>query len=295
MFKGSNVALVTPFKNNELDEECYIKLINFHLENGTNGLVPAGTTGESPTLSHAEHNKVIELCIMEAKGRIPVIAGTGSNSTDEAVTLTKHAEKAGADGALVVTPYYNKPTQEGLYQHYKTINDNTNLPIIIYNIPGRCVIDMSVDTMARLFELKNIAGVKDATGDLNRLDQSIKKLGPEFIYLTGEDALAFEFNKRGGNGIISVTANIVPKLCSDMQKFSKSDSDNEIKEAERIDNLLQPIHKSLFIESNPSPVKYAAKLLGLCDDAVRLPLVKIMDETKIKVKNSLISANLLNE
>ena len=295
MFKGSNVALITPFKNNELDEETYIKLINFHLENGTNGLVPAGTTGESPTLSHSEHEKVIELCINESNGKIPVIAGTGSNSTEEAISLTKHAEKAGADGALVVTPYYNKPTQEGLYQHYKAINDNTGLPIIIYNIPGRCVIDMSVDTMARLFELKNIAGVKDATGDLNRLDQTIKKLGPDFIQLTGEDGLAFEFNKRGGVGIISVTANIAPKLCSDMQKFSKSDSDNEIKEAERIDNLLQPVHKSLFAESNPAPVKYAAKLLGLCDDAVRLPLVKIMDETKLKVKNSLVSAKLINE
>jgi 4-hydroxy-tetrahydrodipicolinate synthase len=295
MFKGSNVALITPFKNNELDEETYIKLINFHLENGTNGLVPAGTTGESPTLSHSEHEKVIELCINESNGKIPVIAGTGSNSTEEAISLTKHAEKAGADGVLVVTPYYNKPTQEGLYQHYKAINDNTGLPIIIYNIPGRCVIDMSVDTMARLFELKNIAGVKDATGDLNRLDQTIKKLGPDFIQLTGEDGLAFEFNKRGGVGIISVTANIAPKLCSEMQKFSKSDSDNEIKEAERIDNLLQPVHKSLFAESNPAPVKYAAKLLGLCDDAVRLPLVKIMDETKLKVKNSLVSAKLINE
>ena len=295
MFKGSNVALITPFKNNELDEETYIKLINFHLENGTNGLVPAGTTGESPTLSHSEHEKVIELCINESSGKIPVIAGTGSNSTEEAISLTKHAEKAGADGALVVTPYYNKPTQEGLYQHYKAINDNTGLPIIIYNIPGRCVIDMSVDTMARLFELKNIAGVKDATGDLNRLDQTIKKLGPDFIQLTGEDGLAFEFNKRGGVGIISVTANIAPKLCSEMQKFSKSDSDNEIKEAERIDSLLQPVHKSLFAESNPAPVKYAAKLLGLCDDAVRLPLVKIMDETKLKVKNSLVSAKLINE
>ena len=295
MFKGSNVALITPFKNNELDEETYIKLINFHLENGTNGLVPAGTTGESPTLSHSEHEKVIELCINESNGKIPVIAGTGSNSTEEAISLTKHAEKAGADGALVVTPYYNKPTQEGLYQHYKAINDNTGLPIIIYNIPGRCVIDMSVDTMARLFELKNIAGVKDATGDLNRLDQTIKKLGPDFIQLTGEDGLALEFNKRGGVGIISVTANIAPKLCSEMQKFSKSDSDNEIKEAERIDSLLQPVHKSLFAESNPAPVKYAAKLLGLCDDAVRLPLVKIMDETKLKVKNSLVSAKLINE
>ena len=295
MFKGSNVALVTPFRDNKLDEEAYIKLINLHLENNTDGLVPAGTTGESPTLSHVEHEKVIELCIKEANGRIPVIAGTGSNSTDEAIALTKHAEKAGADGALVVTPYYNKPTQEGLYQHYKAINDNTSLPIIIYNIPGRCVIDMSVDTMARLFELKNITGVKDATGDLNRLDQTIKKLGSEFIQLTGEDGLAYKFNQRGGVGIISVTANIAPKLCADMQKFSKSKTDNELKEAERIDAMLQPVHKALFIESNPGPVKYAAKLLGLCDDAVRLPLVRIMEDTKLKVKNSLISAKLLNE
>ena len=294
MFKGSNVALITPFKDNNLDEENYIKLINFHLENNTNGLVPAGTTGESPTLSHREHEKVIELCINEVKGKIPVIAGTGSNSTEEAVALTKHAEKAGADGALVVTPYYNKPTQEGLYQHYKAINDNTNLPIIIYNIPSRCVIDMSVDTMARLFELKNIAGVKDATGDLNRLDQTIKKLGPEFIQLTGEDGLAFEFNKRGGVGIISVTANIAPKLCSDMQKYSKSKSDNELKEAERIDQMLQPLHKSLFVESNPAPVKYAAKLLGLCDDEIRLPLVKIKKETQEKVKKALSSAKLIS-
>ena len=283
MFKGSNVALITPFKNNKLDEETYVKLINFHLENGTNGLVPAGTTGESPTLSHSEHERVIELCIKESKRKVPVIAGTGSNSTEEAIALTKHAEKAGADGALVVTPYYNKPTQEGLYQHYKAINDNTSLPIIIYNIPGRCVIDMSVDTMARLFELKNITGVKDATGDLNRLDQTIKKLGPEFIQLTGEDGLAFKFNKRGGVGIISVTANIAPKLCADMQKFSKSESDNEMMEAERIDAMLQPVHNALFIESNPAPVKYAAKLLGLCDDAVRLPLVRISEETKLKV------------
>ena len=294
MFKGSNVALITPFKNNQLDVDCYINLIHFHLKNGTNGLVPAGTTGESPTLSHKEHEQVIELCIKEAKGKIPVIAGTGSNSTSEAIALTKHAERAGADGALVVTPYYNKPTQEGLYQHYKAINDNTSLPIIIYNIPSRCVIDMSVDTMAKLFELKNIAGVKDATGDLSRLDQTIKKLGPDFIQLTGEDGLAFEFNKRGGVGIISVTANIAPKLCSDMQKYSKSKSDNDVKEAERIDKLLQPLHKSLFIESNPAPAKYAAKLLGLCDDEIRLPLVKIKKETQEKVKQALSSAKLIS-
>ena len=293
MFKGSNVALVTPFKNNKLDEKSYLKLINFHLENGTNGLVPAGTTGESPTLTHDEHEKVIEICIKETKGKIPVIAGTGSNSTEEAVALTKHAENAGADGVLVVTPYYNKPTQEGLYYHYKKINDNCNLPIIIYNIPSRCVIDMTVDTMARLFELKNIAGVKDATGDLNRLDNTLKKLGPEFIQLTGEDGLALQFNKRGGVGVISVTANIAPKLCSEMQKFSKSKNDSEIKEAERIDKILQPLHKSLFIESNPAPVKYAAKLLGLCEDEIRLPLVNIKKQTEEEVKKALKSADLI--
>ena len=295
MFKGSNVALVTPFKGDSLDEETYIKIINFHLENGTNGLVPAGTTGESPTLSHSEHEKVIELCIQEAKGKIPVIAGTGSNSTTEAISLTEHAEKAGADAALIVTPYYNKPTQEGLYQHYKAINDKCGIPIIIYNIPGRSVIDMTVDTMARLFELKNIVGVKDATGDLNRVDETFKKIGNEFIQLTGEDGLAYEYNKRGGVGCISVTANIAPKMCSDMQKFSKSqDKDDQIK-AEEIDKILQPVHKSLFIESNPSPVKYAAKLIGLCDDSVRLPLVTVLDQTKVEVKKALLSAKLINE
>ena len=295
MFKGSIVALITPFENNKLDEDCYISLIHHHIKNGTSGLVPAGTTGESPTLTHEEHKRVIELSVKESKGKIPVIAGTGSNSTEEAISLTKHAEKAGADGVLVVTPYYNKPTQEGLYQHYKAINDNTSLPIIIYNIPSRCVIDMSVDTMARLFELKNIAGVKDATGDLNRIDQTIKKLGPDFVQLTGEDGLAFEFNKRGGVGIISVTANIAPKLCSDMQKYSKSQSENEIKEAERIDQMLQPLHKSLFIESNPAPVKYAASLLNISTEDVRLPLVKITNETKEKVKSAMIYANLIQK
>ena len=295
MFKGSNVALVTPFKGDSLDEETYIKIINFHLENGTNGLVPAGTTGESPTLSHKEHEKVIELCIKEAKGKIPVIAGTGSNSTVEAISLTKHAEEAGADGALIVTPYYNKPTQEGLYAHYKAINDSCGIPIIIYNIPGRSVIDMTVDTMARLFELNNIVGVKDATGDLNRVDETFKKIGNEFIQLTGEDGLAFEYNKRGGVGCISVTANIAPKMCSDMQKFSKSSDKDELKKAEEIDQKLQPVHKSLFIESNPSPVKYAAKLIGLCDDKVRLPLVTVLDKTKSEVKKALISAELINE
>ena len=293
MFKGSNVALITPFKNNGLDEEAYIKLIHFHIDNGTNGLVPAGTTGESPTLSHDEHQRVIDLCIKESNGKIPVIAGTGSNSTEEAISLTTHAEKAGANGALIVTPYYNKPTQEGLYQHYKAINDKCGIPIIIYNIPGRSVIDMSVDTMARLYELKNIVGVKDATGNLDRVNRTLEKMGKDFIQLTGNDDNAFEFNKRGGVGTISVTANIAPKLCSDFQKFSKSDTDNEMKEAERLDKILQPVHHSMFVESNPSPVKYAAKLLELCDDNVRLPLVKVTETTKDIVKKALQSAKLI--
>ena len=289
MFKGSNVALITPFKNNELDVDTYIKLIHFHIENGTHGLVPAGTTGESPTLNHDEHQKVIEFCVKESKGKIPVIAGTGSNSTEEAISLTKYAEKVGANGALVVTPYYNKPTQEGLYQHYKSINDNCSIPIIIYNIPSRSVVDMTVDTMARLFELKNIIGVKDATGNLDRVNLQKEKMGNDFMQLTGEDGNVLEFNKRGGVGCISVTANIAPKLCSDFQNFSRSKNSNEIKEAERINDLLQPVHKALFIESNPSPVKYAAKLLNLCNDDV----VKVMDSTKEVVKKALLSAKLI--
>jgi len=293
MFKGSNVALITPFKNNKLDEDAYIKLIHFQINNGTNGLIPAGTTGESPTLSHGEHQKVIELCIKESKGKTPVIAGTGSNSTEEAISLTTHAEKVGADAALIVTPYYNKPTQEGLYQHYKAINDRIGIPILIYNIPGRSVIDMTVDTMARLFELKNIVGVKDATGDLNRVDQQKKMMGKDFIQLTGNDDNALEFNRRGGVGAISVTANIAPKLCSDFQKSSQTSSDEGKLEATRLNQILQPIHNSMFIESNPSPVKYAAKLLGLCGDDVRLPLVKVTEPTKEAVKKALVSANLL--
>ena len=293
MFKGSNVALITPFKNNSLDDEAYIKLIHFHMDNGTSGLVPAGTTGESPTLSHEEHQRVIDLCIKESNGKIPVIAGTGSNSTEEAISLTTHAEKAGANGALVVTPYYNKPTQEGLYQHYKAINDKCGIPIIIYNIPGRSVIDMSVDTMARLFELKNIIGVKDATGDLDRVDQQLSKMGKEFIQLTGNDDNAFEFNKRGGIGSISVTANIAPKLCSDFQKLSISNNQDEIIEAEKLDKILQPVHSAMFIESNPSPVKYAAKLMNLCDDAVRLPLVKTSENSQPVIKKVLESAKLI--
>ncbi len=289
MLKGSIVALITPFKDENLDENAYRKLINYHLKNGTNGVVPGGTTGESPTLSHSEHKKIIEIAVSECKGKIPIIAGTGSNSTDEAVDLSQFAEKAGSDALLVVTPYYNKPTQEGLYQHYKKINDSVGIPIIIYNIPSRSVIDMSVDTMSKLYELKNIVGVKDATGDLKRVDQQLKSMGKDFIQLTGNDDNALEFNKRGGVGAISVTANIAAKLSSDFQKLCVED----LNKASELDKILQPLHSTLFIESNPSPVKYAASLLGMCDPMVRLPLVQIREETKVKVSEALKVAKLL--
>ena len=294
MFKGSIVALITPFKNNVLDQDKYASLIHHHIKNGTNGVVPAGTTGESPTLDHNEHKKVIEIAVKETNGKIPVIAGTGSNSTSEAIELSIHAEKTGANALLIVTPYYNKPTQEGLYQHYKAINDKVGIPIIIYNIPPRSVVDMSVDTMARLFELKNISGVKDATADLNRVDEQLKKMGPEFIQLSGEDGTALEFNLRGGIGCISVTANVAPKLCSDFQNASLSkNNSNLIAKAKEINEKLMPLHKSLFIESNPSPVKYAASLLNLSSEEVRLPLVRVTEKTKREVQKALKIAELL--
>ena len=289
MLKGSIVALITPFKDNILDEDVYRKLIHYHIKNGTNGIVPGGTTGESPTLPHDEHKKIIEISINECDGKIPVIAGTGSNSTSEAIELSKYAEKAGSDALLIVTPYYNKPTQEGLYQHYKKINDNVGIPIIIYNIPSRSVIDMSVETMTKLYELKNIVGVKDATGDLKRVDQQLKSMGKEFIQLTGNDDNALEFNKRGGIGAISVTANIAAKLCSDFQNSCA----NNFKGSEKLDKILQQVHTAMFIESNPSPVKYAASLLGMCDPDVRLPLVQVKEETKKKISEALKVANIL--
>ena len=289
MFKGSIVALITPFSNDKLDDDNYIKLIHYHIKNGTNGIVPGGTTGESPTLTHNEHKKIIDIAVAECKGKIPVIAGTGSNSTVEAVELSMYAEKSGADGLLVVTPYYNKPTQEGLYQHYKKINDNVGIPIIIYNIPSRSVIDMTVDTMSRLFELKNIVGVKDATGNLNRVDEQLKTMGKDFIQLTGEDNNAFEFNQRGGVGCISVTANVAAKLCAEFQIATNYDAEK----AKNINNILTPLHKALFIESNPSPVKYAASLLGLSSEEVRLPLVSLMDKTKKEVEKALKVTKLL--
>jgi|TARA_Y100000389_G_scaffold182018_1_gene198224 4-hydroxy-tetrahydrodipicolinate synthase len=289
MLKGSIVALITPFKDDSLNEDNYVKLIDYHLKNGTNGIVPGGTTGESPTLSHNEHKKIIEIAVKECNSKIPVVAGTGSNSTDEAIELSKFAEKAGSDALLIVTPYYNKPTQEGLFQHYKKINDNVGIPIVIYNIPSRSVIDMSVETMSRLYELKNIIGVKDATGDLKRVELQKKKMGKEFIQLTGNDDNAFEFNKLGGVGAIGVTANIAAKLSSDFQKACK---DNEDK-AKDLNKILQPLHAAMFIESNPSPVKYAASLLNMCEATVRLPLVEVKNTTKKKISEALKVAKLL--
>jgi 4-hydroxy-tetrahydrodipicolinate synthase len=289
MLKGSIVALITPFKDDSLDEDIYIKLIDYHLKNGTNGIVPGGTTGESPTLSHNEHKKIIDIAVKECKSKIPVIAGTGSNSTEEAIELSKYAEKAGSDALLIVTPYYNKPTQEGLYQHYKKINDSVGIPIVIYNIPSRSVIDMSVETMTKLYELKNIIGVKDATGDLKRVQQQKKSMGNEFIQLTGNDDNALEFNKLGGVGAIGVTANIAAKLSSEFQKACIEDE----KKAIELNKILQPLHEAMFIESNPSPVKYAASLLNMCQSTVRLPLVEVMDENKKKISEALKVAKIL--
>ena len=289
MLKGSIVALITPFKDDSLDEENYIKLINYHLKNGTNGIVPGGTTGESPTLSHNEHKKIIEISVKECNSKIPVIAGTGSNSTDEAVELSKFAEKAGSDALLIVTPYYNKPTQEGLYQHYKKINDKVGIPILIYNIPSRSVIDMTVETMTKLYELKNIIGVKDATGDLERVGLQKKSMGNDFIQLTGNDDNALEFNKLGGVGAIGVTANIAAKLSSDFQNACVNDKNK----AFELDKILQPLHTAMFIESNPSPVKYAASLLKMCSARVRLPLVEVRDITKKKISEALKVAKIL--
>ena len=290
MFKGSNVALVTPFKNNKLDEETYIKLIHFHIENGTNGLVPAGTTGESPTLSHQEHEKVIELCVQESNGKLPVFAGTGSNSTEEAISLTTHAEKIGADGALIVTPYYNKPTQEGLYQHYKAINDNCGIPIIIYNIPGRSVIGMTDETMAKLADPELIVGVKDATADLGRPTRLLNVINDKFIQLSGEDGTALPYLAAGGHGCISVTANIAPKLLSRMHNAWQQ---GDIKTAQDINQKLMPLHDALFCETSPGPLKYAASLLNICQSDTRLPIVEIASESKKRVEEGLKFAELM--
>jgi 4-hydroxy-tetrahydrodipicolinate synthase len=290
-FRGSFTALVTPFQNGAVDEKAFRTLVAWQIDEGTSGLVPVGTTGESPTLSHDEHKQVVEWCMSEVRGRVPVIAGAGSNSTREAIDLAQHAEKAGADAVLVVTPYYNKPTQEGLYQHFKAINDAIGVPIIIYNIPPRSVIDMSVDTMKRLYELKNIAGVKDATANLVRVSQQRAALGPEFIQFSGEDGTALGFMAHGGHGCISVTSNVAPRLCSEFQGACLR---GDYAAALTLQDKLMPLHQNLFIETSPSPVKYGLSLLGKCEDRVRLPMVPLSDKSKAAVHDAMVHAGLIN-
>lgn len=290
MFRGCFVALITPFDNGAFDEDAFRKLVEFQIEAGTHGLVPVGTTGESPTLTHDEHRRVVELCIEQAAGRVPVIAGAGSNSTAEAVELAKFAKSAGANAVLVVTPYYNKPGQEGLYRHYKAINDAAGIPIIIYNIPGRSVIDMSVGTMARLFALPNIAGVKDATANMSRISQQRIAMGPNFCQLSGEDATALGFMAHGGHGCISVTANIAPALCAAFQNACLS---GDFARALELHDRLMPLHDALFVESNPVPVKYAAERLGLCRSEIRLPLSPLSEASRRAVDDALGRAGLL--
>ncbi len=291
MFKGSITALITPFKNGAFDETAYQAFIEWQIDEGTDGFVPCGTTGESPTLTHDEHMRVTELCVEVAKGKVPVIAGTGSNSTAEAIMLTEHAKTAGADAALVVTPYYNKPTQEGLYLHYKAINDAVDIPIIIYNIPGRSIVDMTVGTMARLAKLPNIVGVKDATQDLARPLITRMTIGEKFCQLSGEDGTAIPFLAAGGRGCISVTANVAPRLCADMHDaWQKGDK----KTTMAIQDRLMPLHTALFCETSPGPVKYAAHLLGKCSPDVRLPLCEIADQSKKKVEAAMTKTGLIN-
>ncbi|MBB5372635.1 4-hydroxy-tetrahydrodipicolinate synthase [Acidocella aromatica] len=292
MFHGSLTALVTPMhEDGRIDEDAYTRLIDWQIAEGTNGLVPVGTTGESPTLSHEEHKRVVELAVASAKGRVPVMAGAGSNSTAEAIGLAQHAQKAGADGVLVVTPYYNKPTQEGLFRHYQAIAQAIDIPVIIYNIPGRSVIDMSVETMARLAEIKNIAGVKDATANLTRPLHTRRACGADFIQLSGEDHTILGYLASGGHGCISVTANVAPRLCAELhQAWAKGDT----KGALEIQMRLLPLHDAMFCESNPGPVKYAASLLGFGTNNVRLPLVPISDASAARVKAAMLEVGLLH-
>ena len=290
-FRGSFTALVTPFNNGSVDEKGFRDLVEWQIAEGTNGLVPVGTTGESPTLSHDEHKNVVEWCVDQADGRVPVVAGAGSNSTREAIELSQHAEKAGADAVLVVTPYYNKPTQEGLYQHYKAINDAIGIPIIIYNIPPRSVIDMSVETMQRLYELKNIAGVKDATASMARVSQQRAACGPDFNQLSGEDITALGFNAHGGHGCISVTSNVAPRLCSE---FQAACGRGDYAAALKIHDKLAPLHQNLFIETSPAPVKYAMSLIGKCTETVRLPMVPATEKARAAVREAMVHAGLIN-
>ena len=292
MFKGSFVALITPMRaDGSFDEKAYAAFVDWQIKEGTNGIVPVGTTGESPTLSHDEHKRVVEIAVSVAKGRIPVIAGAGSNSTEEAIALTRHAKEAGADAALIVTPYYNKPTQEGMFLHYSAIADSVDLPIIIYNIPGRSVVNMSVETMARLAKHKNIVGVKDSTADLQRPILQRLAMGPGFCQMSGEDQTAISFLAAGGHGCISVTANIAPRLCSEMHAAW---ADGRVKDAIAIQDRLTPLHDSLFCETSPGPVKYAASLLGKTSNRCRLPLAPPGEATQARVRAAMISVGLLN-
>jgi 4-hydroxy-tetrahydrodipicolinate synthase len=290
-FQGSFTALVTPFRNGSVDENAFRRLVDWQIDEGTDGLVPVGTTGESPTLSHEEHRQVVEWCVDQARRRVPVVAGAGSNSTAEAVELAQHAEQAGASAVLVVTPYYNKPTQEGLYQHFKAINDAIGIPILIYNIPGRSVIDMSVDTMKRLFELDNIAGVKDATANMVRVSQQRAAMGEDFIQLSGEDATVLGFMAHGGHGCISVTSNVAPRLCAEFQDACLR---GDFAAALKVHDKLMPLHIALFLETNPAPVKYAVSVLGKCAETVRLPMVPVTEKTKIAVRDAMVHAGLIN-
>jgi 4-hydroxy-tetrahydrodipicolinate synthase len=284
--------LITPMRaDGSLDEKAFAELVDWQIKEGTHGVVPVGTTGESPTLSHAEHRRVVEIAIEVAAGRVPVIAGAGSNSTEEAIALTRHAKEAGADAALVVTPYYNKPTQEGMFLHYTAIADAVDLPVIIYNIPPRSVVDMSVETMARLARHRNIIGVKDATANLTRPLHTRRACGDDFCQLSGEDHTALSYNAAGGHGCISVTANVAPRLCSEMQTAW---AEGRLKDAMAIQNRLVPLHDALFAETSPGPVKYAASLLGKTSERCRLPLAPLMEPTRARVKAAMTEVGLLN-
>ena len=284
MFKGSITALITPLKNGVIDEKAFQDFVEWQINQGSHGLVPCGTTGESPTLTHEEHERVIDLCVEAVNKRVPVIAGTGSNSTDEAISLTKFSKEVGADAALVVTPYYNKPTQEGLYQHFKAINDSCDLPIIIYNIPGRSVVDINIETMKKLAKLKNIIGVKDSSNDLTRPLLTTKSIKKKFCQVSGEDATVVPFLSQGGHGCISVTANIAPKMCSDLHNAWQK---GNFKKVQFLNSLLFPLHNALFLETSPGPVKYAASLLKICSSELRLPLVNVAASTKKEIKSVL--------
>lgn len=290
MFKGAITALITPFKNGEIDWPAFDHLVEWQVEQGIHGLVPCGTTGESPTLSHEEHMAIVKRCVEIVKKRVPVIAGTGSNSTQEAISLTQHARKSGADAALIVTPYYNKPTQEGMYAHFKAIHEAVDIPIVIYNIPGRCVIDMNIDTLARLAELPRIVGIKDAAGDLSRPPETARRCGSDFCQLSGDDITAPAMLAQGGHGVISVISNIAPAACANLQNAWFED---DLKTFADIRDSIAPLGKALFVEPNPVPVKYAASVLGLCTDEVRLPLLPATASARKAVDAAMTHAGLM--